>query len=83
MGSRPNILAFIESINKTSTTSGILSPPIIINKNESTIKCPFGSTCPIVHNDCRIFQPRKVNIKASEAEDINTYSCNFRSINNK
>ena len=84
MGSRPNVLACNESFNKTSTTSGLLSPQMIINKSKPTIKCPFGATCPIVHNDCRIFQPRKVNIKASnKAEDINIYSCNVRSINNK
>ena len=84
MGSRPNVLACNESFNKTSTTSGLLSPQMIINESKPTIKCPFGATCPIVHNDCRIFQPRKVNIKASnKAEDINIYSCNVRSINNK
>ena len=83
MGQTPNVLACIESFNKTSNTPRLLSPPIIINKSKSTVKCPFGATCPIVHNDCRIFQPRKVNIKASKAEDINIYSCNVRSINNK
>ena len=83
MGSRPDALAYNESVNKTCTTSGLLSTPIIMNESKSAIKCPFGATCPIVHNECRIFQPRKVNIKASKAEDINIYSCNVRSINNK
>ena len=73
-GSGPNVLADTEMINKTSFTSELLIHTELANESQSTIKCPFGATCPQVHNHCRIFQPTKVNLKASKAEVINIYS---------
>ena len=54
-----------------------------IQDDNKDSQCPFGVSCPQIHNPCQVFKPTQSRKHNPKTEKFNIYSCNVRSINNK
>ena len=54
-----------------------------IQDDNKDYQCPFGISCPQIHNPCQVFKPTQSRKHKLKTEKFNIYSCNVRSINNK